>query len=772
MSISMSRPGLPPLSPMSMSSNDSNGMGRYNGSMGGGGGVGPGGPMGGTSNDVPYQGGPYQAARPMMQTSPPSSVHPSSGTDSSRPSGSSSFNRPPSSASSVGMMSSDGRRPPMMGNNRDSARSQMKPEGEEALQRHYATLKTYLQLHLQDEKGNIKPNRARDKLLRLSSTQFMELSTDVYDELLRREDERLGRVDNVPRFLLPKQNFHPKRNQARQKLSTLPIERFRQLATDVFFELERRIPRFVLDRPMSSASSGSRAPSRGGMRPPPPFGGGPNGRGPRMGPNGPMSPYYGPGSPVGPPGGRRPSEAGSLGRPLPKTFQSSTIVPNKSTMVEDDEDEEFGLRSPSEGAEEDRLKIEAQEAEIAELKERLESLESKGPSEDERSQWATLREELEQKAMDAQTLNVNLQKELAQLRQQMDSGGSPDHAARIAHMEDELARQEAVMAEVRQEATTYLSEMRELSRQNDAAVEQEERLAARVAQLEKENNQWRQRYAQVKAQNKSLRASTMGLGSMVGGFGGEDADTARLLRQEGILSPSGLVRDTDVTRFQLAVDELLRSARGHSTPAMLDSVKAVVVSVQGISSSVGTDGYPTPSPSPSGPDGQDSTAHPPVAKLQARVTGTANSLITATKQHAAAHGLAPVALLDAAASNLTAAVVQLLKAVRIRPSDPSELQHHDLAEPADELSALYEGDEDEEQHHASAASLGATATATPAPAAAAAKKPGNWFAWGKASPSPPPPSMMNEPPLRAPGTHHQHHASGASSGESDYEAYR
>ena len=226
----------------------------------------------GTPNDVPYTGGPYGAARP-VQSSPPSSQHPSGSTDMSRPSvGGSSINgnRPPSSASSIGM-SSDGRmgmgRPPP--GDRESSRGNFKDDSEAASQRHYAALRSYLQVHLQDEKGNIKPNRARDKLLRLSVTQFMELSTDVYDELIRREDDRTHRVPNVPRFLPPKQTFHPKRNQARQKLSTLPVERFRQLATDVFFELERRVPRFTggdVNRPMSS---GSRAPSRGGMRPPP-----------------------------------------------------------------------------------------------------------------------------------------------------------------------------------------------------------------------------------------------------------------------------------------------------------------------------------------------------------------------------------------------------------------------------------------------------------------------------------------------------------------------
>jgi hypothetical protein len=39
-------------------------------------------------------------------------------------------------------------------------------------------------------------------------------------------------------------DFHPKRNQARQKLATLPRNRFKDLASDVFFELNRRFPEF------------------------------------------------------------------------------------------------------------------------------------------------------------------------------------------------------------------------------------------------------------------------------------------------------------------------------------------------------------------------------------------------------------------------------------------------------------------------------------------------------------------------------------------------
>lgn len=43
-------------------------------------------------------------------------------------------------------------------------------------------------------------------------------------------------------FLIPKESFHPKRNQARQKLATLPPGRFKELASDVLYEIERRYP--------------------------------------------------------------------------------------------------------------------------------------------------------------------------------------------------------------------------------------------------------------------------------------------------------------------------------------------------------------------------------------------------------------------------------------------------------------------------------------------------------------------------------------------------
>lgn len=50
-------------------------------------------------------------------------------------------------------------------------------------------------------------------------------------------------VSAVP-FLPVRDDFHPKRNQARQKLATLPTGRFKDLSSDVYYELGRRYPEF------------------------------------------------------------------------------------------------------------------------------------------------------------------------------------------------------------------------------------------------------------------------------------------------------------------------------------------------------------------------------------------------------------------------------------------------------------------------------------------------------------------------------------------------
>lgn len=348
-----------------------------------------------------------------------------------------------------------------------------------------------------------------------------------------------------------------------------------------------------------------------------------------------------------------------------------------------------------------------------------------------RAQLETVRlenENLQAQREDMQHQMNTHETELQELREQSKRGsvGSEESSRRIELLEEQLATQEKLTNEVRQEATLYLREMRDLSQQTESAIEQEEKLSAQVTKLEKEIDTWRERYAKAKAQNKALRASTLGLGLT-------SVDMGNLSREDSFISQDGLVCDVDITRFQLAVDELLKSARRSGTENMLESVKQVTLCVSAISSTIGTDGYPTPSPSPHSPNGAPPTTSPSVAKLKARVTGTANSLITATKQHASASGLSPVALLDAAASNLTASVVELVKAVGVRPSSASELQ-----DASADLDSIYSPDPSYPSPSIDLArsnDMGAHATSPPVQPLnvgnGAPKKANAWFGWGK-----------------------------------------
>ncbi|KAF3916501.1 hypothetical protein ABW20_dc0101084 [Dactylellina cionopaga] len=137
-------------------------------------------------------------------------------------------------------------------------------DNEKLLSHHYAAFKAFLDPYLSVEENHVGANKARDKLSRLTKIQFHELSTDVYDELQRRQGagDRLSSPSKVTEIgpptdlpegiapsLIPRAEFHPKRNSARQKLSSLPTTKFKGLVIDVFYELEKRYPQVasVLD---------------------------------------------------------------------------------------------------------------------------------------------------------------------------------------------------------------------------------------------------------------------------------------------------------------------------------------------------------------------------------------------------------------------------------------------------------------------------------------------------------------------------------------------
>jgi hypothetical protein len=101
---------------------------------------------------------------------------------------------------------------------------------------HYIALKSFISSSL-DTRMNSYPQQARPGVMGLTDARFKELRTDIYDEMMRRNTET-GR----PIFLSSTPNYHPKRNQARRKLASLSLDRFKDFAIDVVYDLERRFP--------------------------------------------------------------------------------------------------------------------------------------------------------------------------------------------------------------------------------------------------------------------------------------------------------------------------------------------------------------------------------------------------------------------------------------------------------------------------------------------------------------------------------------------------
>ena len=307
---------------------------------------------------------------------------------------------------------------------------------------------------------------------------------------------------------------------------------------------------------------------------------------------------------------------------------------------------------------------------------------SKSSTEDvERQEWEDTRSNMEKRINEAQAMNDDLRGEIDRLRamqdaevnklradlddalQQQGRGMGAQDGAGDAELQREnqelraaLQEQEHVTEDVRREAQQFLQEMKMLSEQHHPAWEKQAELEKRVETLEGEVREWRNRYARTKTQLRSLRASSMGL---------TIEDASKYMQEKGFTHEKGMIKDVHVTRFQISIDELLMKARTEEPEKAMESMKAVVVSVRRITRDMDEMAS------------NDEDLVRQQQKLKSRVSATANNLITASKNFAASAGMSPVSLLDAAASHLVAAVVELLRIVKIRATPGGELEDDD-----------------------------------------------------------------------------------------------
>lgn len=297
----------------------------------------------------------------------------------------------------------------------------------------------------------------------------------------------------------------------------------------------------------------------------------------------------------------------------------------------------------------------------------------------EKQEWSNMRLDFESKLTEAQNLNDALRDELdrlrddhanetRQLREELEEAGAaaanaaPGRGDAQLERENEelraaLKEQRETTAQVRREAQQFLQEMKQLSQQSGSTWAKQGELENTIETLEQEVRDWRNRYAKAKTQVRSMRSSSTSLPA--------DNDAGQYVRDKGFLDNSGLVKDVHVTKFQVAIDELLRRARVEQPDKVIDAMKSVVMSVRRITKDL--DSFPA----------SNEQLQQQRKQLKVRVSSTANGLITASKTFATSAGLAPVSLLDAAASNLVAAMVELLRLVKIRVTPDDELEEDD-----------------------------------------------------------------------------------------------
>ncbi|RSL37849.1 hypothetical protein CEP53_015435, partial [Fusarium sp. AF-6] len=319
----------------------------------------------------------------------------------------------------------------------------------------------------------------------------------------------------------------------------------------------------------------------------------------------------------------------------------------------------------------------------------------------EKQEWDDMQLDLENKLAEAQTLNDSMRQQLQQIQEDHDvemerlrnevalartkAQEAPRVAAqnaaaqqisrgdigpveldffleqvngRLGHsLLEQQQEQRQAMKEIRAEIKEFLRETRALSQQSRLVYErQAEELGQTTKRLEQEVHEWRIRYDCAQEQLRSTCASSVELGPEHKGI--------KLDRGKGLVDAHELVKNIHVSEFQTAIDKLLYKARTHDSGSVIDAVKSVVASVRRI----------THDAKVSRRDGEDSALQ---AKLRGEVSPATNSLIRASMNCAAGAGLYPLSLLNAAASRLTGAIVDLLLLVEVQTTPAEDLEGKD-----------------------------------------------------------------------------------------------
>lgn len=615
--------------------------------------------------------------------------------------------------------------------------------------------------------------KARPKLQKLTDIHFTELATDVYDELMR----RINPAPNEMQHLAPRTNIHPKRNEAREKLSLLSPSRFSDLVSDLQYEARRRDPSVDDSYVPPPQNNTNLAPATAALeeRSLSPLSDGPftgenetkvhipirdsskstaSTNNLNSGRNSTVSVATSRYSDVSL---HRASEGLNIASVKP-----TLLTPEKSTLVEEDDDDDDDnisdngntahSRSTSAGSV-DKMKEKDEHIEmlvnegsrmdkmINELEQQLQESESLKSTlveengrlhdmvndlEDEKikfnSEKDSLRAQIDELQKEKGNLELQAEKynlineEVTELKAKYESAknladkhkadldstreqlehaqkeleeakaaavvaaassavvvkSDPDELEALqqqhAQTLEELAQQRQVTEQVRMEASAFLEEMRALTAQNATA----HHMGDQIQTLKMEIQEWKSRYTRAKSQLRNMKAASVVLS---GGNNMSDLSPA-------YLRADGAITYAHISKFQMCMDEFIYKARSN-TGDILEFLHAVVVATREITQEVGS----------ADPQVKSEELEADMAQWTSIVSKTANQLIATTRNHRLAGGLAPFAVLDAAASDLSYAVIELVKLAGIQKDsvgngvrdeifDDDENKENDISTPA------------------------------------------------------------------------------------------
>lgn len=589
---------------------------------------------------------------------------------------------------------------------------------------HYQELFSFLRSHLAKDQTGPRSN-AREKLTRLSKQQFTELSTDVYDELMRRVNNSKD-LSTMP-HLAVRDEFHPKRNQARQKLSTLPKTRFKDLSSDVFFELERRYPELkeeyrpdavirereaALRKEKEEAEAAAPAAAA---------------------------------SSATVPEQQKQLQGGHTAMAAQEST-SDVIVPVKSTLVEENisvpykngrnndiQNDDGNVDHHGDEAADNRSTMYSQGSSVGtgffnrysasrgaatesasspNLGIRFSQMESPGPFGIEK-----LRSEYEFRIATLNKRVAALEAHNVELKEHASKGDS--HKQALQEARDERRRIESDHAEefrqLQKEFSQYRQKHEETSRaltdahrklesvrgelerallssgSGEDVVKFQEEIAQQgqiIQELRAEVESLVQEISQLSARNEELIAEKdqdllviSDLNQQVQSYKRRYEQAKVELRQykatsqlfvtqpkvDEFLIPTekGAIADVNVTAFQTSIDELLTAARSTTPSSVIVSMKSVVLATTLLTDDVAKFEQTSPS-------ALSAAEVEELSQLKPRISTSLNNLMTACRNHAASRGVSPLSLLDAAASHVSTTVVDLVKLVRIRPATSAE----------------------------------------------------------------------------------------------------